>query len=334
MRLGKLAEGPKLRAIRKVFENTGAPDLSPLRGARTDAAVFTLPGDPGKCLLQAAGTDPYALMDACNQVLASGGIPESAQIAIFLPPQMQETDLKRITRGLSQEAERLKVGVGGVSAAVRAGLTNVLITATVTAIGDLSTVSSLGVPKAGGFLVVTGYAGQAGIRSIFPYLSDSIKQRFRPDFLARAFGQESDMSAAAAAGVCRKALESGAFHITSVHAAGEGGIFAALWEMMDGSNAGFTADVQKIPVRQEALEIAELVGLSPYEVHSGGCLLIAADDGDGLVKELRKAGVPSEVLGSFTDSHDKIINCRGHVRYLDKPQEDLSVDFRLRQRGE
>jgi hydrogenase expression/formation protein HypE len=334
MRLGKLAEGPRLRAVKKIFENNSVPEPALLSGVRTDAAVAEIPGFPGKCLLQAQGADPDALMEACNLVYAGGGVPECAEITIFLPPQMTEQELKKITRSLEQEAGRLNVRVTGVDARVRAGLTNVCITATVTAIGDFGIVGKLTTPKAGQALVVTGYAGQAGIRSVFPYLPDDIRKRFRPDFLDRAFGKESDTSAAAAAGVCREALKDGTFAISAVHAAGEGGIFAALWEMTAGSGVGFTADVHKIPVRQEAVEIAQLLGLNPYEIHSGGSLLIAADDGEGLVQKIRGAGVPAETLGSFTDSNSKILNNRGRIRFLDKPQEDLSVDFRYRLRGD
>ena len=330
MRLGNLAAGPGLRAVKKVFEKQAAAGAF---GAGPDGAALEIPGDPAHCVIQAAGTDPDALGQACCRVYACGAVPAAAQITIFVPQEVDEAQLKAVTRRLAARAESLSVAVTGVSAQVRAGLTNVLTTATVTAIGDKALIRRLTGPRPGQALIAAGYADQAGVRFCFPFLPDDVRKNFRSGYLQRAYGQESDTSTAAAALVCRQALGSRAAGISAMHAAGEGGIFAALWELTEGRNIGFTADVHKIPVRQEALEVAQAAGLNLYAINAQGCLLIAADDADSLVHAIREKGVPAAQLGTFTDTRDKILNNRGKVRFLDKPQEDLSVDFRYRLKG-
>lgn len=58
----------------------------------------------------------------------------------------------------------------------------------------------------------------------------------------------------------------------------------------------FEIDLKKIPVRQETIEICEFFGLNPYELISGGSMLMAAEDGNQLVHELEKAGIPAAVI--------------------------------------
>lgn len=333
MRLGKLPEGVRLRAVRKVFEKQPVPERLMLPGVHLDGNILPVPKDENHCFILASGTDPDALAAACNRVYACAAVPESAQITIFIPQETEEGQLKTYTRSLLRRAGALSVRIGDVNVQTRAGLTNVLTTATVTAIGDLKCIRRLTGPHPGQYLIVAGYAGQAGVRSCFPDLPDNIKKRFRREYLKRSYGTESDTSAAAAAGVCREALQKGTAGISAMHAAGEGGIFAALWELTADRGVGFEADVHNIPVRQEALEAAQLAGLNPYEINSEGCLLIAADDAETIVSEIRGKGVPAGVLGKFTDTRDKILNNRGKIRFLDKPQEDLSVDFRYRLKG-
>lgn len=107
-----------------------------------------------------------------------------------------------------------------------------------------------------------------------------------------------------------------------MHDITEGGIFGALWEMASAAGVGMDIDLKKIPIRQETVEICEYFGLNPYQIMSSGSMLIAADNGWGLVRELEKAGIPAAVIGTFTSGHDRIIRNGEERRYLDKPQTD------------
>lgn len=101
-----------------------------------------------------------------------------------------------------------------------------------------------------------------------------------------------------------------------------GGIFAALWEMAKQYKVGLTVYLKKIPVRQETIEICEVLDLNPYELLSGGCILLTADNGNDLICELESKGIPAAFIGKITDSNDRIILNGENCRYLNRPEQD------------
>ncbi len=115
------------------------------------------------------------------------------------------------------------------------------------------------------------------------------------------------------------AIKSG---VCAMHDASEGGIFAALWELAEGAGVGLTIDLKKLPLRQETVEVCECCNINPYELKSGGCLVMTAEDGLALVAALAAENIPAVVVGKLTDSNDRIIRNEEEVRYMDRPRTD------------
>ena len=107
-----------------------------------------------------------------------------------------------------------------------------------------------------------------------------------------------------------------------MHDVTEGGIFGALWEIAEASGVGLEIDLKKIPLKQETVEICEFFGINPYELISSGSMLMAAEDGNGLVMELEKAGIPAVVIGKATDSNDRVLLNEDERRFLEPPKTD------------
>lgn len=103
---------------------------------------------------------------------------------------------------------------------------------------------------------------------------------------------------------------------------GEGGIFTALWHLAGELETGLEADLRKIPVRQETIEICEYFDLNPYNICSGGSALLAAVQGGALAERLEREGIPAAVIGHTADGNDKLLWNDGSKRYLDRPQRD------------
>lgn len=103
---------------------------------------------------------------------------------------------------------------------------------------------------------------------------------------------------------------------------GEGGILAALWEMADRAGLGLTADLRKIPIRQETVEITELFDVNPYGLDSKGALLIGTFHGMELVERLRRADIPAAIIGRVDPGPERVIYNQGVKRYVDKPARD------------
>ena len=55
---------------------------------------------------------------------------------------------------------------------------------------------------------------------------------------------------------------------------------------------------------------------------SSGALLIAADDGLGLIAEVGKCIIPAFLIGRTTDGNDRVLFNGEDSRFLERPQPD------------
>lgn len=108
----------------------------------------------------------------------------------------------------------------------------------------------------------------------------------------------------------------------AMHGASEGGIFGALWEFAEDARVGLEIDLRKLPLRQETVEVCEYCNVNPYELLSGGCLIMAAKDGHGLAEALRAAHIPAAVVGQITEGSARILRNGKWIRYLNRPEKD------------
>lgn len=113
------------------------------------------------------------------------------------------------------------------------------------------------------------------------------------------------------------AMKSGVCGIRSLS---RSGIFAGLWEMAQEAGVGLEVDLRKIPVRQETIEICEFFGENPYEIPSGGCLLMTAENGNTLVTALTREGIPATVIGRTMRGNERVLYNQGRRSYLNKPR--------------
>lgn len=89
----------------------------------------------------------------------------------------------------------------------------------------------------------------------------------------------------------------------------EGGVFGALWEACAALGVGCEIFLEKIPIRQEIIEITELFEENPYEAESSGCLVLTD----------REEVVGAELIGRATADKDRVVISRGNKRFLTPP---------------
>lgn len=106
-----------------------------------------------------------------------------------------------------------------------------------------------------------------------------------------------------------------------------GGVLAGLWKLAEASEAGLHADLRKIPVRQETIEICERFDLNPYKLFSGGSLLLGTRKGDAVVRFFQEKGIPAAVIGSVDRGNDRLLYSGEHTRYLERPSQDELTRF-------
>ncbi len=102
----------------------------------------------------------------------------------------------------------------------------------------------------------------------------------------------------------------------------EGGILAALWNLSGAYEQGISFSLLKIPVRQEIIEVCELLDLNPYRLRSGECMLIAADHGGNLVYGLEAMGIRAAVIGRVEPGISRKMTGAGGIGFLERPQPD------------
>lgn len=117
----------------------------------------------------------------------------------------------------------------------------------------------------------------------------------------------------------KMASEAGA---SAIYAMGEGGALSALWKMAEASQVGLTADLRKIPIRQETIEICERYDLNPYKLLSEGAILIGIPQGEALVQEYLRMGLPAAVIGQTNSGNARLLYSGDNARYLERPKED------------
>ena len=112
------------------------------------------------------------------------------------------------------------------------------------------------------------------------------------------------------------------FGAADVQPMAEGGIFTALWKLAERAQAGLEVDLRRIPVKQEIIEICEYFDLNPYNMLSGGSLLICVSDGLAMVSQLEGQKIPATLIGRTTHGNERMIRNQEHARYLDRPQRE------------
>lgn len=170
-------------------------------------------------------------------------------------------------------------------------------------------------------IVVSKWIGLEGTARLARENYERLRQRFPARMIEEAADFDRYRSLIPEAAT---AMKSG---VCGIQAVSRGGIFAGLWEMAEEAGVGLEVDLRKIPVRQETIEICEVFGENPYELLSGGCLIMTAEDGNALVAALLREGIPAVVIGRTTRGNDRVLYNEGRKSYLNRPRALYKEQF-------
>lgn len=165
-------------------------------------------------------------------------------------------------------------------------------------------------------IVVSKWIGLEGTVQLVRQYREKLRERFPARMIDEAAAFDRYLSVMPEAAT---AIKSG---VCGMQGVSRGGILAGLWEMAQEAGVGLEVDLRKIPVRQETIEICEFLGENPYELLSGGCLLMTARDGNTLVAALEREEIPAVVIGRTMSGNDRVLYNQGHKQYLNKPKID------------
>lgn len=254
--------------------------------------------------------------EALNNVVCSGAKPLGVMVSLLVPTQMKEPQLRDLMKQVDEACGKAGAEVLGGHTEVTRLVKEPLIT--VTGIGKVQKgrrIPSDGV-RPGMDIVASKWIGLEGTAILAREREQELLQRYAQPFIHKAQGFSEQLSILPEAAVATK------FGVCAMHDVSEGGVFGALWEMAQASDAGLEIELRKIPIRQETVEICEFFDINPYKLISGGCLLMAAEDGSDLVRQLDGAGVHAAVIGKATGGNDRVVINDGERRFLETAQTD------------
>lgn len=276
--------------------------------------IFVLSTDPITGTAQDIGR--LAIHITINDLVSSGAEPVGVMLTILLPEGSQEQDLKAMMQQIEGGCAKAHVQiVGGHTEVTRVVNQPVISVCGIGKVKEGKLISTTGV-RPGHDIVITKWIGLEGTSIIAKEKEGELKTRYPLDMVSTAQDFDQYLSVQPEAAVAVKA------GVSAMHDVTEGGIFGALWEMAESSGVGLEIDLRKIPVRQETIEVCEFFDINPYELISSGSMLMASQDGNRLVRELEKAGIPAVVVGKATQGNDRVLLNEDERRFLEPPKAD------------
>ena len=276
--------------------------------------MFVLSTDPITGTVEDIGK--LAIQITLNDLASAGAAPIGVLLTILLPEDTTEAGLKEIMAQVEEACQAADVQVMGGHTEVTAAVNQAIITVCgVGKVKDGKIISTAGA-RAGMDILVTKWIGIEGTSIIAKEQEERLRERFSVPFIESAKGLDSFLSVLPEAEI---AVRCG---VCAMHDVTEGGIFGALWEMAEASGVGLEIDVKKIPIRQETVEVCEFFGINPYQLISSGCMLMAAENGMTLQRELEKAGICASIIGKATEGNDRVLLNEDERRFLEPPKTD------------
>lgn len=114
----------------------------------------------------------------------------------------------------------------------------------------------------------------------------------------------------------RIAKDRGAFYVKEYL---EGGILEALYRMSRECKCGLEAEILRIPVKQETIEVCEVLRANPYALYSGYSALILCEDPEEMIRILDENDIPAVRIGHTMPGNDKILingDERGYLPHI------------------
>lgn len=326
MNCGRLTESVYERSVVKVMK--AASDKNRVfydgAGLGADCAVFPHVCDgrgrlvSGQASADGGGEDVAlrAFAAAVNRMAAAvcGSFAQAyAILSLTVPEKLREIKLRRMLETAAQEAERVQIPLLSVDVRTLACVTDPVACCVVNAYADAGGFRGAGVDED---IVMTKWIGIEGTAVIAGRRFEELCGRYPADLVEEAAGFKRFLS------VIPEAATAKVSNVSAMQAVREGGIFGGLWSLAAGNGVGLVADLKRIPVRQETIEVCEFFDINPYRLLAGGSLLMTTPDGGALVDALAARGIAAAVIGKTIPGKDRIVRHEEEERFLEPARGD------------
>lgn len=321
MKTGKISEPMLKRSVlrRISYKN---PEMFCGAGLGRDFAVMK--AEPGQEIIFSTDTVTcgmdapalYGITKTANNIAASGGQIKAVLVSLTMPPNTTEAQVNSLMRDISAVCKERGIEIIGGHTETVPYVSRMVVTFT----GAGTRSASLGIDieniRPGMDIVMSKEIALEGTAILAYQREEELLRRFTKSFVDQAKTALESISVESEAAV---AVRCG---VQAMHDASQGGIFGALWELGAAADLGLEVQMDKLRIRQETIELCELVDVNPYSFLSGGCLLMVTEKGAYLEEELLRNGIQAQVIGHMTDSKDRVVIKGTDRRYLEPPRGD------------
>ena len=333
MDFGRLPEHIYERSVHKVIHTTEYQKIT-VNGAGLGADCAILPDEKGYLVTtqgSADGADVKVAMRALyaglNKLAATGVFPEQSSVCASLnvaaPHSLtdeernkSEMHLRECIRWASEAALTNKVTIISAEVNIVPAMQTYYATATFTARAGQAAIVRIQGEKAGKDVVMTKWLGLEGTSLIASQRMKELASRYPLGLVEQAADFDRFPSSVPEAAT---AVQSG---VSAMQAVREGGVFGGLWQLAKANGVGLVIDLKQIPVKQETIEVCEFYDVNPYELLSGGSMLMITQGGTRLVSLLAEQGISAAVIGRTTDNNDRILVNDEEKRFLEPARHD------------
>lgn len=330
MKIGKVAESVLKRSVLKQIKLNQGMKMIDGASVGADCAIFAPFGDQKgastglhmcSTMQEMAIYEPSDLWRLFHRVLNNlacvGAVSEvGVMVSLLIPEWMEEPQLQIYTKEMASVCKALKINLMGGQTNVSDHLKQLHVAVTGIAATPKTGLEPHGKVKPGQDIVITKWIALEGTSLVAKAGREKLMSRYPLYLIDEGEAMKQWMSVVPEAAVAITSKVSG------MHDVSEGGIFRALWEVAERSGVGLCVDLKKIPIRQETVEICEFFQLNPYEMLSGGSMIMITEDGEALAEALALADIPATVVGKITEGHDKVVINDEETRFLDRPRTD------------
>lgn len=318
MHTGKISEIAYKRSILKKI-STKSENLQ----VGVDAAHMALEDITmvmsSNCILKwFPGCEKYYLQKTRNDLYASGGKPKYMQLQINIPTDFEEKKLGRMIKCFDEAAKEAEVVIqqcNVYASSIEKPIIHVIV------LGEAQKTFSLSNIKEKMDVVMAGTVAVGASAVMAGLYEEKLREKFHGAFVddCLKISDFTDVS---------KIIDiSKEYEIAYMHNVSDGGVFAAAWELASTAGLGIEIDIEKIPVWQETIEIAELLDYNPYMVDGTGAVLMVIKDGEQLAEGLRSKGIYADVIGKLTSGRDRVVFHGEEKRFLEPPRGDEIYNF-------
>lgn len=321
MRPGKITQTVWRRSVLKQLQMENERPLLKISEAEVCTALPVKDGNQVVLTADgmAVGKTPSigydAAVKAINDLMTRGGEPSALQARVCLPSSAEEREVQALVKEIKGACKGQNVFLSGIRIEVVPAVLQMMVQVTAEGLAERQQILHLENVVPGQEIVLCGSLALEGMGRILDECEKELKERFVPSFIRQMRSLKKEM-------IQTEAIRAARVYASAMQQIGSGGILASLWEVAEAARTGLKADLSKMTVCQETIEVCEFYRLNPYQMTSAGGILMFTDQGEALVRLLRERGARAEKIGVITAENARMITSGEEVRFLDRPSPD------------